>query len=219
MYRQKYTESEIVHVLLAVLVLSLVIGFEYIISGSYSLLSTAILFSVIIIGLNILAKKLTAHMLDSDVEHKIWSFSRIGFKEHAKMKSEFPGGIFLPLLVSLLSLGSLKLMTILTYETKALKHRAAKRFGHYSFTEMTDWHNGLIGAAGILILLVISFISYFLPFNNLELLSRMATFYALFNILPIPKLDGLQIYFGSRVLYLVLATITAIFSIYALLLV
>ncbi len=219
MARTKITESEIAHLVIAILILSIVIGFQSIISQDFPALSTAILFAAIIILLNVGAKKLIAHSLDSDVEHKIWSFSRYGFRPGSRFKNEFPAGIVLPLLFSIVTLGIFKLMTLLTYETKALKHRAAKRFGHYSFTEMTDWHNALIGAAGIIVLLALSLISYFVPASNLELLARMASYYAFFNLLPIGRLDGTQIYFGSRALYAVLAAITLIFSAYSFLLV
>ena len=107
-------------------------------------------------------------------------------------------------------------MTILTYNTTALKRRAAKRFGYYSFAEMTDWHNALIGAAGIIVMLLLSFVSYWIP--TLEPLARLAAFYAFFNMIPFSKLDGSQIYFGSRILWYALAIITLIFASYALLL-
>ena len=219
MARTKITESEIAHIIIAILILSLVIGFQSIVDQSFSALSTAILFAAIIIILNVGAKKLTANALDSGVEHKIWSFSRYGFKPGSRFKNEFPAGIVLPLLFSVITLGIFKLMTLLTYETKTLKHRAAKRFGHYNFTEMTDWHNALIGAAGIIVLLALSLVSYFIPASNLEFLARMASYYAFFNLLPIGRLDGTQIYFGSRALYAVLAAITLIFTAYSFLLV
>ncbi len=219
MQKSKIYESELLHIIIAVVVLALVIGFQYILDKSWGMFSTAFLFAFIIIGLNIITKKITARALDSDVEHKIWSFSRYGIKAHEKMSSEFPGGILVPLVFSFLTLGYFKIMTILTYEARALKHRAARRFGYYSFTEMTDWHNALIGASGILILLALSIFSYFLPFGNPEILSKMSAYYAFFNLLPLPNLDGMQIYFGSRVLYTVLALITAILTLYAFLLV
>ena len=219
MAETKITESEIAHIAIAILILSLVIGFQSIVSQDFPALSTAALFAAIIIILNVGAKKLMAGALDSGVEHKIWSFSRYGFKPGSRFKNEFPAGIVLPLLFSVITLGTFKLMALLTYETKALKHRAAKRFGHYSFTEMTDWHNALIGAAGIVVLLTLSLVSYFIPASNLEFLARMASYYAFFNLLPIGRLDGTQIYFGSRVLFAVLAAITLIFSAYSFLLV
>jgi hypothetical protein len=94
-----------------------------------------------------------------------------------------------------------------------------KKFGPYSFTEMTDWHNALVGAAGILSCLLITFVTYWLPGDFWSVIGKMATFYAFFNMIPFSKLDGSQIYFGSRVLWSVLAVITLIFMTYAMLLI
>ena len=154
-------------------------------------------------------------MLDSSVEHRLWYVYRTGFRPKQHFKREMPFGLIVPLVLAALSVGVLKVMTILTYETRALKHRAAKRHGFYSYTEMTDWHNGLIGAAGIVALLLVSFLAYF---PGLEYLSKMAAYYAFWNMLPISKLDGTQIFFGNRVLWTVLGVITLIFSFYALVL-
>ena len=105
-------------------------------------------------------------MLDSSVEHRVWHVFRYGFKAHNHFKSEMPFGVIVPLFFSLFTLGMIKVMTFLTYETHALKHRAAKRFGFYSYTEMTDWHNGLIGAAGIIATLIVSLIGYRLSYKT-----------------------------------------------------
>jgi Zn-dependent protease len=78
---------------------------------------------------------------------------------------------------------------------------------------MTDWHNALVGAAGIIAILLVAFISYW--YAGLETLSKFATFYAFSNMIPFSKLDGSQIFFGSRVLWATLSIITLIFTAYA----
>ena len=204
--------EEIAQVLIAVIMLFIVSGMSYIISGESRILMYIILFSFIVIFVHVFIKKWTAFMFDSSVEHKIWHVYRIGWREHHHFRKELPFGIIIPLIFSAFSLGTFKLMTFLTYETRALKHRAAKRFGYYSFTEITDWDNGLIGAAGIVSLLVLSIIGYVMGY---ELLFKMAAFYALMNMLPISNLDGTQIFFGSRIIWSVLALICLIFGLYA----
>lgn len=215
----KIIQSEIASITIAIAVLSIVIGFRAIIEEDWSFLPMAVIFSFGIIMINILAKKIVAHALDADVEHKIWTFSRYGIKAQKKFKHEMPAGIILPLFFTFFFLGTIKFMSILSYETRALKIRAARRFGFYSFSEMTDFHHALIGGSGILAVLALSFISYFLPFQTAEILARMATYYALFNMIPISELDGTQIFFGSRVIYATLAILTAIFMFYSLFLV
>lgn len=207
---------EFKNVLAAIITLTIVISFAFALEGAWSQVIYSLLFATIIIVVHVFSKKIAAHFLDADVTHEIWSFSRYGFKEHQRFKKKLPMGIIISLFFTIFTLGKLKVMTFLTYETRALKIRAAKRHGFYSYAEMTDWHHGLIGAAGIVSLLMLSFICY-LP--GLEYLSRMAAFYAFFNILPVGKLDGSQIFFGSKILWTTLAAITLIFAAYALIII
>ena len=178
------------------------------------------LFCAIILIVNIGAKKLMASLLDAGIEHELWTMERFGYRAHYHVKKYMPegvpAGIILPLLISFFSLGMAKFPALLTYETKALTHRAAKRFGIRSFAEMTDWHNGIIGSAGIIAVLIVSFISY-VP--GYEYLAKLAAYYAFANMIPISKLDGTQIFFGSRVLYSIVAALTLIFFAYSILLI
>jgi hypothetical protein len=205
---------ELLNLSLAVLTLAIVIGFQEVAAFRPEGLILALVFALVIISVNVGAKKLMASRLDAGVEHEIWGWSRYGLRPAWHFKKEIPVGVIIPLFVTAFSLGVVKVMTLLTYEATALKRRAAKKFGHYSYTEMTDWHNGVIGAAGIIAVLLLSFVSYW--FAELEPLARFAAFYAFFNMLPISKLDGTQIFFGSRVLWFTLAAITLIFAAYAI---
>ena len=210
---------EISHIILAIITLAIVIGFSSILILDYELIAQAFLFAFVIILVSVYSKKFVAHLFDADVEHEIWKVKRYGYKPHWHLKKGLAAGIILPLLLAVVTLGVFKFMALLTYETRALKRRAARRFGFYSFTEMTEWHNALIGAAGILGILLLSIVAYFLPIAGLETLARLAAFYAFFNMLPLSKLDGTQIFFGSRILYATLAIITLIFTAYALILI
>ncbi len=212
-------DKEIIHIILAIVTLGIVYGLNEIIQADFKALSIIIVFSAIIIGVNILSKKAIASRLDADVEHEIWQVKRFGFHPGDNFKKSISAGILIPLFVTIVTLGSINMMTIMTYETRALKRRAAKRFGPYSFTEMTDHHNALVGAAGIIGCLLITFISYWIPGDLWSTIGKMATLYAFYNMIPISKLDGSQIYFGSRVLWSVLAAITLIFLLYAMLLI
>lgn len=210
-------KKEITQIIIAIIALGFVSGFIELISGKTKAFLIIISLSAIIIIINIFAKKITALRLDADVEHEVWKMDRFWLNPGDKLNKSILAGIIIPVFVAIVTLGSIKLMTVMTYETRALKRRAAKRFGPYSFTEMTDFHNALVGAAGIISALLISFITYWLPGEAWGLLARMATFYAFFNMVPFSKLDGSQIYFGSRVLWSVLAVITLIFMMYAVL--
>jgi len=208
-------KTEWAHVTAAVLLMFVVFSLWFILSGSASGLTQVFVFSIIVVVLPVFAKKGFAYLLDSSVEHEIWEFYRFGWRPHWHFKKPVPFGLIVPLFFTLFTLGFAKVLTFLTYETKALKRRAARRFGAYSYTSMTDWHHGLIGAAGVVALLIIAIIGYF---ADLGLMSKMASYYAFWNIFPFSKLDGAQIFFGSRVLWSVLAVISFIFALYGLLL-
>lgn len=209
--------GEFLHILAAILLFAVVGSLSFAIDSDWAAIPQVLLFSALIIFVSIFAKKLMAHLLDSDVEHEIWRFSRWGIKPHQEFKKEVQFGIILPLVLSVLSLGAIKFSTFLSYEARALRRRAAKRFGPFSYTEMTEWHHAVIGAAGIIAVLLIALIVYFMPFN-LEYPAKLAVFYAFSNMLPLPKTDGMQILFGSRVLYTALAVISLIFLAYAIIL-
>jgi Zn-dependent protease len=211
--------KEISQVLIAIVILGIVFGFSELIKGKFTEFAIALGASAIILIINIGIKKIIASRLDADVEHELWKMNRYGPAPENHLDKDITAGVLIPLLISIITLGSVKLMTVLTYETRALKRRAAKKFGPYSFTEMTDWHNALVGAAGILSCLLITFVTYWLPGDFWSVIGKMATFYAFFNMIPFSKLDGSQIYFGSRVLWSVLAVITLIFMTYAMLLI
>lgn len=208
--------QELAHIIAAVFILAIVSGFSFAFKSDLQNLLLAFIFSIIIIALSILAKKLTAYLLDADVEHEIWHMKNFGFSKDLQLKKPIPTGIIFPLIITAFSLGSAKFLPLLTYETRALKHRAAKRFGFYSFKEMTDWHNAVIGASGIIVVLILSLITYFSPFPALEYFSKISVYYAFWNLLPISKLDGAQIFFGSRILWTVLFSIAVIGAFLAL---
>ena len=205
--------SELTSILAAIIILTAVFGFSYVVHGQIGMLSVVLLFSAIIILVSVFSKKLVAYMLDSNVEHELWKVYRYGYKPGWHFEKPISAGIIFPLFLTIFSWGILKFSAILTYETRALKARASKRFGFYSFSEMTDWHNGIIGASGIVATLLVAIIAYF---ANAELLAKMVTFYTFWNLVPVSNLDGTQIFFGSRILYTILAVITLIFTCYAL---
>jgi len=205
--------NEFNYVLAAVLIFTIIISVEEIFLGQFEGIVWAFVFACIIILVSVFAKKLMAYMLDANVEHDIWRVHRYGFKAHDHFKREIPAGVILPLFFSVFSLGFLKFSALLTYETRALKRRAAKRFGNYSFTEMTEWDNAIIGAAGIVAVLIVSAVAYIVGVTEL---TKLAIYYALSNMIPVSKLDGTQIFFWSRILYGVLGVIVLIFTAYAL---
>ncbi|MFH1290227.1 MAG: hypothetical protein ABIH92_02345 [Nanoarchaeota archaeon] len=208
-------KNEWAHIVAAILLMFVIAGLPSVFRGDLLVMTQIFVFSFIIVGVPVLVKKATAYSVDASVEHRIWHFYRFGIKAGWHLKREVPFGVIVPVFFALLGAlarYSLMVMTFLTYEARALKHRAAKRFGFYSYTSLTDWHNGLIGAAGVVSLLILAVFGYFFDF---EIMAKMAAYYAFWSIIPFSDLDGTQIFFGNRTVWTVLGIISLIFALYA----
>jgi len=195
-------KKEIGILLLITLVLALTISFL-----KMDIFPRVILAVFLVLVLNIAAKKIAAFYLESEVEIKPWQIERYGFKRHEYFKRPFQMGIFLPIIVSLVSLGNLFWMASMVFDVKPKIYRAAKRHGLYSFSEMTEAHIGLIAAAGVLVNLAASVIAYFLGFPTF---ARLNVYFAFFSMLPFSDLDGNKIFFGNMVLWSFLAALVLI---------
>jgi len=210
--------KEIVQLLIGVIVLFVVAGIGAILNGDLNAILQVMLFSVIAMGVPVITRKAVAHSFDAEVEHKIWYLHRYGWRQGYRFNVPVPFGVFVPLFISFFGIvnGTMFFVfTILTYETKALKHRVAKRFGKRSYTLMTDWHDGLIGAAGIVSMLVIAIFSYY---GGFFYFAKLSAYYAFWNMIPFSSLDGTRIYFGNRIIYFVLAITSFVFALMALIL-
>lgn len=196
-------KKEIYAFLAALLVLSLTVSF----SKNFESIGivTASIFLILLI--NVAAKKISGFYLDSETEISLWNIKRFGFKKSAYFKKPFPAGILLPIIFSVASLGNILWMASLVFEPKPKTYRAAKRHGLYSYSEMTEYHIGIIAATGIFANLVFAFIGYFLGFSEF---TRLSIYYAFFNLLPLSDLDGNKIFFGSLILWSFLASLILI---------
>lgn len=178
-----------------------------------------LLFSLIAVSgvviFNIIAKKAMAYRLDSEIEMKVWEVGKYGFSQDKNSKKPFPLGAFLPLLskIVLFPLKNFVWMASLVFDIKPRIYRGAKRHGLYTFSEITEYHLGLIAASGIIINLILAIVGYFVGF---PLFARLNIYYAFFNMLPISELDGNKIFFGSKILWSFLASIVLIGMLFAI---
>lgn len=205
------TVKEILVLLLALLVLS----FSNAFTNTGNFINSLLIFSIILI-IYITAKKLTAYYYEAEEETKIWTLQRYGLYERSKFKYPIPIGIILSFLLSILTFGYVKWFAVTESDVKPSITRAARRHQIYSFSEMTEWHLALISAAGIASSLALSLVAYILNFPEL---TKASIYFACFNLLPIGKLDGTRVFFGSIVLWATLASISLIALAYALLLI
>lgn len=209
----------------AVIILTLVFGFYDGLRGSYNALLKYFIFAAIIITTAVIGKKVMANALDTKVTHELWHMERVlivskdlvfGFTKKQGFGSRIPMGIFIPLLITVLTAGFVKFTPILTYEPEATKYHAAKRFGTKSTLLVSEEQNALIAASSAFALFALAIIVYFLLPAQVEL-SKLSIYYALSNLIPISKLDGAQLFFGSRLIAQVVWVISALFFLFALL--
>jgi hypothetical protein len=173
-----------------------------------------VIFAIILI--NVIAKKIMAFYLESEIEIKLWEIERYGFRPASHFKKPFPAGIAFPLVIAAITLGNIYWMASLVFDVKPKTYRAAKRHGLYSFSEMTERHIGLIATTGTIVSLICAGIAYLLGVPDFAKLSIIFVF---FNMLPFSDLDGNKIFFGNLVLWSFLAIVTLIGLGYALLLI
>lgn len=176
----------------------------------YSLLAVSI-----VILTNIFTKKIMAYQLDSEIEMKVWEIGRFGFTKDKHSKKPFPLGAFLPIISKIIffPFKSFVWMASLVFDIKPRIYRGAKRFGLYTFSEITESHLGLIAASGIAINLILAVIGYFIGF---PLFARLNVYYAFFNMLPVSELDGNKIFFGNLILWSFLASLVLIGMLFAI---
>ncbi len=204
------------HILSVLIILSFIAAFVEIGDLNWGSFTTLLIIFAVILFVYIAAKKLTALYLQTEEDSKIWSFQRYWFGKHHYFSREVPIGIILPILVLIISMGTLPWYASLQSEVKPLKHKSVRRDGLLSFTEISENDISLISAAGVASVLILSFFAYLV---NLPLLSRIAIHFAFFNMLPISSLDGSKIFFGNKPLWIVLAIITLIALLYSFFLV
>jgi len=199
------TKEQIIEIII-ILSAAVILGFTVSIP-TLSEVAASIIYFIVIISANILIKKVIAYYLEAKVTTRFWSWYQFGFAKKSHFKKPIPM-FWLPPLLSLISKGYLLWLAILEFDIKAKTERVSKRHGLYRFSEMTDWHIGVIAAWGIAINLILAIIGYLAGF---EFFAKLNIWYALWSIVPISTLDGSKILAGSRGLWFTLLVIIAIF--------
>jgi hypothetical protein len=207
------TKREIPIIALIIAVISFSVALSSDLIGNWMIIFTILATVSLVILLNVFTKKIIAYFLDSEIEMKIWE-TTLPLPFGKKLRN-FPLGGALPLLskIVLFPFKSFVWMGSLVFDVKPRTFRAAKRFGLYTFSDVTEYHLGLIAASGILINLILSAIGYFAGF---PLFARLNMYYAFFNILPLSELDGNKIFFGSKIMWSFLASLVLIGMLFAI---
>jgi hypothetical protein len=186
---------------LAALVLALTVSFR-----KESLLWSSFLTFLLIIGINIVAKKIAGYYFETNVKHKFWSWYYFGFRKDSHFKTPLPM-IWLPLLISLFSRGALWWLSVLEFDVEAKSERVSRRHGLYRYTQVTEWHMAWIAIWGIVGNIALAVLSYLAGF---ETMAKLSMYYAMWSAIPLSSLDGSKILFGSRALWITVAAVLLI---------
>lgn len=194
-------KKEVFTAILASIILALTASYK----DPTALKATTLSF-LIIVTINILAKKITAYKFEIDIKTKFWDLYQYGLRKDMHFKTPIPLA-WLPLLLALFTKGNLLWLGILEFDAKARPERSTKRHGIYRFTEITEWHLAWIATWAIIANFASAIIAYILGF---ELFAKLSIYFIAWSVLPIGRLDGTKIFFGSRALWTVVAAITLI---------
>ena len=206
----KELSKEVLTILVASIILGLVVAFP-----SSSLIIYSVISFLIIIALNITAKKILAYYFEADIKTKFWTLYQFWFTKRAHFKKPVPM-LWLPLVLSFISRGMIWWLGILEFDVKAKTERVSRRHGLYRFSEITEWHIALIATIGIAVNLTLAIIGYI---SGFETFAKLNIYFATWSIIPLSSLDGSKIFFGSKPLWFTMLTIIAIFLGYSLMVV
>jgi hypothetical protein len=194
-------KKEIAIIILSSIILALTAAFK-----NTEIFYSALLSFLIIIFINVLAKKIIGFYFETEVKTKFWTWYQFGLRKDMHFKNPIPM-LWLPLLLTLFTKGNLLWLTILEFDIKAKAERVSKRHGIYRFTQVTEWHMAWIAIWGLIANLILAIIGYTLGF---ELLAKLSIYYIAWNTIPLSRFDGAKIFYASKPLWTIIFTIAII---------
>lgn len=186
---------------------SIILAFTISLLVSIETFFLSLAFIFIVIMINVLAKKVAAFFLETEIEINLWEIKRFGFRAHHHFKKPLPAGVLLPIIITVLSYGYIYWFACLVFDIKKKVSRASRKWGIYTFSEVTEYHTAWIAFWGVLANLVFAIIGYLLGFEEF---AKLNIYFAFFNLIPLSDLDGNKLFFGEIVLWALLAALTLI---------
>ena len=199
--------KEILIIILASIILAITVAFR-----NHNLFYTALTSFLIIIGINVLVKKIVGYNLEIAVKTKFWSWYQYGLRTDMHFKKPVPM-VWLPLVLVLFTKGFFLWLGILEFDIAAKTERVSRRHGLYRFTEVTEWHMAWIATWALIANLIFAIAGYIMGF---ELFAKLSIYFIAWSIIPIAKLDGSKIFYGSRALWTIVFTIAMMFLVLGL---
>lgn len=199
-----FSEKERFWILASVIALSIMAGFDdgrEVFEARHWLANFA--FVLIVVTLSVLVH---------EAAHRIYAL-HIGFK--LEFRPWFYG-LVAGIIVTLLTFGKFFFLAYGSFEARMLR---AHRLGYfrYGLNYFALAAIAAVGPVSNMALATIFKIMVFLPEGFAEKAVVINIMFAVYNILPIPPLDGAQVFFGSRILYALVAGLIVGWSIFLLL--
>jgi Zn-dependent protease len=211
----EFTNKEIKKILIGSLIAGIVFSFNEwgttkfdLMVGIINLLKATIIVSIVYIT-HSFSQKFAAKKSACDVEFNLISMNKIPGKNVDIPSMLRPIGPIITLLITLISNGKLFFIMLASFE---ITYSKEKRVGH-QWSHLKDYEEATIALAGPLSNIVLIIIFKLLnpiasAFFNKAVFITSALL--IFHLLPLPKFDGIKIFFGSKFLYpfvIILATI------------
>ena len=199
-----FSGKEIKTLVIASIILGFVFGFDDkrpVFELSFWLINyfTFVVMCLISLIIFYMAEKKSAFRSKSSTSFEIWNIRRMGFTKGAYAKKPAYIGIFIPIILSILSGG---LLSFAAVTQSNIITRSAHRVGR-EFAKLSDFELSRISTAGPFTLTVLALITRL--FANIIPSSDKIIFVflsiAISNMLPLPNLNGIKAYFGSRLNY------------------
>ena len=152
-----------------------------------------------------LSQRYLSQAYGSEIEYKLWSTRRYGFERTRKLPKRFftytlkeiSLWLILPVLVAILSNGGLYFVPILS---SLIVIKPLYRLGkQYKF--LSEFEEAKISLAGPISSILLAILIKGFNITPLEDLVFVSSIIAISYMAPLPGLDGLKIFFGSRLLY------------------
>jgi len=191
----------------SLLIAALVIGYLYSLNeiswmGWLSMAGLAL----IILFVHHLGQKLASLFYDCTSELNLWTVRQFGLQQWQHFRFDFPFWFIVPAILAVITFPFMlvKWLAITTFEATPLPSRIRRRYA-----EITEWHLALIATGGLFMNALLALISQIAGWNDFAMLNL---YFILFNLVPISKLDGNKIFFGSPMLWIfaVVFTLTMI---------
>jgi len=196
-----FAKKEVIWIIIAVLIGGFAIGLSSQLKPSL----IGLLWAAIIILVSVIAKKIAAPVYNIKIEHKAWGWKRWGWYERSQFKKPIPLGIILPFFLSVLSLGIIKPLTLLQFDAENLtQKRVLRKRGAYRYSEINESDLAFTSAWGFWALIALAIIGNIL---NQPELTKYSVYYGIWNLIPLSNLDGIKLFFGSLINWILLVIV------------